>query len=196
MVTIDEAMASCDSQLMGYLVTLMDSYDDATDLFDEVYTRFCEAFEAGAEFATLLKARAWLFKVARNAALRKLEHIKREPTNGLMDELGTQCRRLSAVESSVDLHRAMSRLPQPLRDLFAVVVTGVSAAEAGRRLGVSERCAQYRYALAAQIVRSALVEIIPQSRAHDEFTRQGRVSYHPTVTTINESSRWGEPLTR
>ncbi|WP_417723080.1 RNA polymerase sigma factor [Salipiger sp.] len=108
-------------------------------------------YRGGARLST------WLYRVVVNAAHdRRRRHATRaRAAAGWGDwERARQAALSEAAERSDWLLRAMAALPDDLRDTLALVLDGVSHAEAGAVLGVAEGTISWRVAEARKRLRA------------------------------------------
>mgnify|MGYP006421005629 CR=1 FL=1 len=159
-----------EQELRGFLVNRLADGDAAEDLVQEVFLR---AMREGAGFCRLDSPRAWLFRVARNAAVdrqrreRPAEPVPEdlaaeEPQSAPVDDLNACIKRnLPALrESDRDIIRHCDLEGRPQRDY----------AEA---LGLSVGAVKTRLFRARQRLRERLVQ---QCRVR--FDEDGRVCCH------------------
>jgi len=88
-------------RLMGYLVRIVGTRQLAEDVFQEVWIKVLQGIQSyrpreGGTF------RAWLYRVAWNAAVDRLRYEARRPTGS------------GAIEEGADLQSEADRLPSPL----------------------------------------------------------------------------------
>jgi RNA polymerase sigma-70 factor (ECF subfamily) len=86
--------------------------------------------------------RAWLFAIARNAALDELRRRRRKSSNGLGEDLAddrVSCDALEDVERRATVRAALASLPLRERELVLLKFHGqLSNSELARALGISE----------------------------------------------------------
>jgi RNA polymerase sigma-70 factor, ECF subfamily len=113
--------------------------------------------------------RAWLFAIARNAALDELRRRRREPRYGLEDELAADrdcAEALEHVERRATVRDALARLPLREREIVLLKFHGqLSNGELARALGISESNAGTRLHRALIRLREHCLQIDRQEVA-------------------------------
>jgi RNA polymerase sigma-70 factor (ECF subfamily) len=148
-------------RIYAFLRAQLGSSDDAEDVTSQV---FVKAFEAYARYEPRnLTPAAWLYQIARNAALdhhrragrrQKMERaLAREPEPSADPGVMAQERILYR-----DLMDALAGLPQQHRDVIGLRHSGLSFLEVGELLTCSEDAAKMRYHRALKALREALPE--------------------------------------
>jgi RNA polymerase sigma-70 factor, ECF subfamily len=146
-------------RITGFLRAKLNDACDAEDVASLVFTR---AFQAYARYEPRNNTpAAWLFKIARNAALdhcrrdqqrQHAERSARQHDNESHDPIGVAERRLACQE----LRRAMAQLPHRQRQALAYRLDdGLSFKEIGSRMACSEDAAKVLYHRAVRTARQA-----------------------------------------
>ncbi len=112
-------------------------------------------FRGDARFTT------WLYRIAVNAAhdRRRRQAVLRRAGDGWGDwELARQAAMAEGQERQAWLLSALARLPDDLRDTLVLVLDGMTHAEAGEVLGLSEGTISWRIAEAKKRMRAMRAE--------------------------------------
>lgn len=112
-------------------------------------------FRAEAQFGT------WLYRIAVNAAhdRRRRQASYGRATNGWGDwEIARQAEAAEEAAQLDWLTRAMGRLPEDLRDTLALVMDGMTHAQTGEILGLSEGSVSWRISEAKKRLRALRAE--------------------------------------
>ncbi|TDR56014.1 RNA polymerase sigma-70 factor (ECF subfamily) [Halomonas ventosae] len=157
------------TDLAGYLRRQLPCPHLAEDLCQEVFLRLGQHPEPG----RLVEPRAYLFRIARNLIIDHHRRCRSRPTCQPLDapELCLACPR-ACPERETDralcrraLHAALESLPHRQRQaLIWHRIEGITQAEIGRRLGVSERMAGRYITQAIAGCRERLTESPTQHR--------------------------------
>ena len=129
--------------------------DRAQDLAQDVFTAAAQALPDESEGGP--PALAWLYTVAKRRFADEARRTGRE--RGLLRRLGTP--RSTAYGDSVTaaLGEAIDRLPSGQRHIVVLkLLRGLSFAEIGRELGLSEAAAKMRFVRALRELRADLTE--------------------------------------
>jgi RNA polymerase sigma-70 factor, ECF subfamily len=136
----DALFRECASDVHGYLISLLGDRATAEDLtalaFERLYrSRSRLDYRRGTP-------RAWLFSIARNAALDELRHRRRRSScylgEGLVDDRAS-AGAFEDVERRAMVLDALASLPLRERELVLLKFHGqLSNSELGRALGISE----------------------------------------------------------
>jgi RNA polymerase sigma factor (sigma-70 family) len=136
----DALFRDCAADVHGYLISLLGDRSAAEDLtalaFERLYrSRSRLDHRRGSP-------RAWLFSIARNAALDELRQRKRRSSYALAEDLlddRTSGDALEDVERRATVHDALASLPLRERELVLLKFHGqLSNGELARALGISE----------------------------------------------------------
>jgi RNA polymerase sigma-70 factor (ECF subfamily) len=151
-------------RIYAFLRSQLGSAADAEDLTSQV---FMKAYQAYGRYEPRHETpAAWLFQIARNAALdhyrragrreRAERALAREPVSSA--DPGTL-----AQERIVhrELLEAVARLPERHREVIGLRQSGLSFLEVGRLLGCSEDAAKMLYHRALRALRAAMSESRP-----------------------------------
>lgn len=132
--------------------------EDAADALQEA---LLSAHRTAATFRADAAVRSWLHKIVVNACLDRIRRNRSRPTVSLTNEDDIQPAdgrdHMSAVETSIEVHKALMSLPPEQRSaVVAVDMEGYSVADAARMLGVptgtiKSRCARGRLKLVIQL---------------------------------------------
>lgn len=139
-LTFEELYRTCRDDVFAYVATLLRDRTAAEDVtsvaFERAY-RKRSSFDPGRG-----EGRAWIFGIARNAALDELRRKKRRAWLAHDPPDETIAATDSVVEESerrLALRAAMDALPGPDRELIALrYFAGLSLAEIATTLGISE----------------------------------------------------------
>ncbi len=163
----DALFRECAADVHGYLISLLGdraAAEDATALaFERLYrSRSRLDHRRGTP-------RAWLFAIARNAALDELRYRRRRSSYGLGEDLAedrASGEALEDVERRATVRDALASLPLRERELVLLKFHGqLSNSELARALGISESNAGTR-----------LHRALTQLRAHCAATGQEEVA--------------------
>lgn len=140
----------------AYVETLVSDRAAAEDV---TATAFERAFRRRRDYDPKRgEARAWLFRIARNAALDELRRRKRRArlTAEPVEEAAPVETEAELSERRLALKQAVAALPGPDRELIALrFFVGLSMAEIGATLGISESNAGTRTHRALEKLRRA-----------------------------------------
>jgi RNA polymerase sigma-70 factor (ECF subfamily) len=149
------------NRIYAFLRSQLGSATDAEDVTSQV---FVKAFEAYARYQPRhATPAAWLFQIARNAALdhhrrsgrrEKVERsLAREP--GATADPGDLAQERIMYREVVD---ALSRLPERHREVIGLRHSGLSFLEVGELMGCSEDAAKMQYHRALKALRASVPE--------------------------------------
>lgn len=132
--------------------------EDAADALQEA---LLSAHRTAATFRADAAVRSWLHKIVVNACLDRIRRNRSRPTVSLTNEDDIEPvdgrDQMSAVETSIEVHKALMSLPPEQRSaVVAVDMEGYSVADAARMLGVptgtiKSRCSRGRLKLVVQL---------------------------------------------
>lgn len=157
----------CGADVHGYAVSLLGDRSAAEDVtalaFERLYrSRARLDHRRGTP-------RAWLFAIARNAALDELRRRRRQPRYELEDELAADrdcAEALEHVERRATVRDALARLPLREREVVLLKFHGqLSNSELARALGISESNAGTRLHRALTRLRKHCLQIDRQEVA-------------------------------
>ncbi|HKA50147.1 MAG TPA: sigma-70 family RNA polymerase sigma factor [Candidatus Dormibacteraeota bacterium] len=151
-------------RIYAFLRSQLGSTPDAEDVTSQV---FMKAFEAYSRFEPRhASPAAWLFQIARNAALdhhrraRRLDRteraLAREPAPSV--DPGTVAQERMIYR---ELMEAVARLPDRHREVIGLRHSGLSFQEVGGVMGCSEDAAKMLYHRALKALRAAVPEATP-----------------------------------
>jgi RNA polymerase sigma factor (sigma-70 family) len=141
-------------RLFGLCYRLTGNRAEAEDLTQDI----CAALPAKLlSYSAKSKVSTWLYRVAVNAAhdRRRRQATHRRHAEGWGDwELDRQAGMAETADQIDWLHRAMTHLPDDLRDTLALVLDDVTHGEAAQILGVSEGTISWRISEAKKRLRA------------------------------------------
>ena len=149
------------SDLLGYLVSIFCSRDEAEDTLQDVFVTIARKRAAVAK-ARLLKP--YLFRLARNAALNRLEHNKRNPerTGEVSQWLALDAEVEVRNEQSEQVEAALALLPEEQRSVIVLkFYRHKTFREIGQVLEISGNTAASRYRYGMDKLRGLLKETAP-----------------------------------
>lgn len=126
-----ELLARYEHSLYGFLVTLLGDRQSALDCAQETFLRAYRHLSAGKSLTG-----PWLYKVARNLALKELKHRQRvQPeADGLEDVPDRDCEQPERIRA---VRRALAQLSSEERELlYLSQVDGFKSAEIAQMLGI------------------------------------------------------------
>ena len=155
--TFEELYRTCRDDVYAYVATLV---RDRTAAEDVTSTAFERAFRRRESFNPARgEARAWIFGIARNAALDELRRNRRrawlaeEPPD---EEAASTDSLVEESERRIALRAALDTLPGPDRELIALrYFSGLSMAEIAATVGITESNAGTRTHRALAKLRKA-----------------------------------------
>ena len=139
------------SDLIRFLRLRSNSYEDAREVAQEAYVRLLQLDKPCA----IPFLRAYLFQVAAHLAIDRLRHARLHKSaiddpafNLAIDEVHPE-RASAAWQQIAVVDAGLKELPRKVREAFLLQrLNGISAAEAGRRLGLNKRTASFYVAKA------------------------------------------------
>ncbi len=152
--------------VFGFLLRLSRRRDLAEDLLQHVFMRLAER---GPELRADSDLRAWLFAVARNAAVSQLRRAPELAEESALEALADPPPDMEARLLLGDVERALSALRLEDREVLLLVgVEGLERGAVARLLGLRpdalrQRLARARSRLLAELER-ARVELSPRAR--------------------------------
>lgn len=165
------AWLSHERELRTYLVHRLGDVHAADDLLQEV---FLKLIRQGAAFSGIGNARAWLFRVARNALIDQARGVK--PHVGLPDDLVApeQDERAPVDELDACVQRNLSEMhPDDRAIIDQCDLQGIKQQAFAQAHGLSLAAAKSRLLRARQRLREALVR-----NCQVRFDETGRVCCH------------------
>jgi RNA polymerase sigma-70 factor, ECF subfamily len=163
----DALYRQCVADVHGYVISLLGERSAAEDVtavaFERLYRMRSRLDPARGT------ARAWLFTVARNAAIDELRRRRRQP-EGELDELSTADLQseeaLEHIERRGTVREALAALPMREREVVLLKFHGqLSNAELAQALGISESNAGTRLHRALTRLRTSCIELDQQEVA-------------------------------
>jgi RNA polymerase sigma-70 factor, ECF subfamily len=138
--TFDALFRECGADVHAYVISLLGDRAAAEDVMALAFERLYRA--RGRLDQRRGTPRAWLFAIARNAALDELRRRRRQPSDELEDELTADrdCgEALEHVERRATVRDALAALPLREREVVLLKFHGqLSNSELARALGISE----------------------------------------------------------
>jgi len=141
LAAFDELYRRYERRLFGFIHSYLHEQQAAEEVLHEAFLTLLRERERR---QVLRSFRAWLFQVARNLCLNRLRGQRRgrrvvselavQPQPRVECPEGTLLRR----ERATALKRAVSALPQPLRELYSLRAAGMSYEELSAVLGVPQ----------------------------------------------------------
>lgn len=165
--------------LVRYSFSILDDWDVAEDVAEEVFVRLWEHRETlGLEGSVL----GLLFRMARNLSLDEHRHIEaqqRAATKAPKQTAGpTPDEYLDDREFQGAVAAAVSKLPQRRREVFELVRQhGLSYREAAETLGLAPQTVANHFSMALSDLRSVLGPLL-QRQHHDSAWSEARTSIH------------------
>lgn len=168
-------------ELRGYLARFAQGSADIDDWLQESLLRLCAA-SLDREVA---EPRAYLFRIARNVALGRIEHRKVRDAARLDLEMTARARSESPPMHQVaqtgrdvqQLHDAIERLPERCREVFVLCkIHGFAHREIADILGISVSTVEKHLAKGLKLCRALLLEggEQPSEDADGETVPEGR----------------------
>ncbi|HEY7934547.1 MAG TPA: sigma-70 family RNA polymerase sigma factor [Solirubrobacteraceae bacterium] len=160
----DALFRDCAADLHGYAISLLGSRASAEDVtalaFERLY-RTRSRFDSGRG-----TPRAWLFAIARNAALDELRRLRRQPQGQFSPESPTSPPEAPGAAGTIDqierraaIRDALAGLPPREREVVLLKFHGqLSNAELAQALDISQSNAGTRLHRALARLRDALAE--------------------------------------
>jgi RNA polymerase sigma-70 factor (ECF subfamily) len=151
-------------RIYAFLRSQLGSMTDAEDVTSKVFMKAYEAYERYEPRHET--PAAWLFQIARNAALdhhRRTGRRERAERALAREPLVTTDPASMAQDRIVyrEVLEAVTRLPERHREVIGLRHSGLAFAEVGRLLGCSEDAAKMLYHRALRSLRAAMPETTP-----------------------------------
>jgi RNA polymerase sigma-70 factor (ECF subfamily) len=160
----EELLSRYKKPVLNFVYRLLGNADDADDVAQEVFVRayrHIEDYRPKTQFST------WLFAIARNAAIDRLRHRQRHPTEPLEGIEPASPVRGPAAEAQLQeigaqIASAIQQLPEDQRTAIVLAeYHDQSHAEIAAIMGCSEKSVESRLYRARQTLRRALAPLFP-----------------------------------
>lgn len=158
-MNFDEIFRDYAGLLYKYILKLSRSEDIAEEIVQET---FCKAIINAHKFKGECKVTTWLCRIARNEYLNYIK--KKERSNLNLDDFSALSdeRRLEDIiedrEAAAAARAVLKELPEPVRELFELRVSGLSFREIGDICGRSENWARVTFFRAKQKIIEKMEE--------------------------------------
>ena len=144
---LEETWNTIGDELYGYVLSMVRRAADAEDVLQNAFLRLARTLEKGTDVDNY---RAYLYRIARNEALRLIEGRKRTPIpNNEMEEFIVESSS-HFIEAEMDVTRILDSLPQEQREVVVLKLfqefTFEEVAEV-MGIGLKTAASRYRYAL-------------------------------------------------
>ena len=145
-------------RLFAICFRMMGNAADAEDLLQDICLKLPTKLRG---FRGEAKLTTWLYRVAVNAAH---DRRRRQQSRGKANAGWGEWEILQRADTDTSqarvawLHRAMSKLPESLRDTLALVFDDLTHADVAKILGVSEGTVSWRISKAKERLRAAKAE--------------------------------------
>jgi len=152
----EELFSAYRSPILNYIYRLVDDSSCAEELCQEVFLR---AYKALGRLSADANHRAWLYRIATNAAYDKLRRRKLIKWLPLMDNDGSTAPVVGPERLTVEhqaMEQALRQVPSKYRGpLLLYTVQGYSLREIGEIMGISEGAVKTRLFRAREKLRVA-----------------------------------------
>ena len=144
---LEETWNTIGDELYGYVLSMVRRAADAEDVLQNAFLRLARTLEKGTNVDNY---RAYLYRIARNEALRLLEGRNRSPIpNDEMEEFIVEPSQ-HFVEAEMDVTRILDSLPREQREVVILkLFQEFTFEEVADVMGIGPKTAasRYRYAL-------------------------------------------------
>ncbi len=159
----EKALAQYRRPVLNFVYRLIGDATEAEDVAQEVFVR---AYRHWGEYDPRRKLSTWLFALARNAAIDRLRHRERHPTEPLPNVIIANPARGPAAEAQAHeigerIAAAIAALPEEQRTTVVLVeYHGLSHAEIAEVMGGSEKSVESRLYRARRALRETLKDLL------------------------------------
>jgi len=145
-------------ELFRFGVHVLNDQGLAEEMVQETFIKFCQ--RAGSYDATRGPVRAWLFTMARSAAIDIARRPSSRPLLPVEDfQLPPQYDTVDEALTVLTVDQALDKLPSIYGDVMRLVRDGLTQSEIAERLGIPVGTVKSRTAKAADTLRAELASV-------------------------------------
>jgi RNA polymerase sigma-70 factor (ECF subfamily) len=145
-------------ELFRFGVHVLNDHGLAEEMVQETFIKFCQ--RAGSYDATRGPVRAWLFTMARSAAIDIARRPSSRPLLPVEDfQLPPQYDTVDEALTVLTVDQALDKLPSIYGDVMRLVRDGLTQSEVAERLGIPVGTVKSRTAKAAGTLRAVLASV-------------------------------------
>ena len=145
-------------ELFRFGVHVLNDHGLAEEMVQETFIKFCQ--RAGSYDATRGSVRAWLFTMARSAAIDIARRPSSRPLLPVEDfQLPPQYDTVDEALTVLTVDQALDKLPSIYGDVMRLVRDGLTQSEIAERLGIPVGTVKSRTAKAAGTLRAELASV-------------------------------------
>ena len=145
-------------ELFRFGVHVLNDHGLAEEMVQETFIKFCQ--RAGSYDATRGSVRAWLFTMARSAAIDIARRPSSRPLLPVEDfQLPPQYDTVDEALTVLTVDQALDKLPSIYGDVMRLVRDGLTQSEIAERLGIPVGTVKSRTAKAAGTLRAELASL-------------------------------------
>ena len=145
-------------ELFRFGVHVLNDHGLAEEMVQETFIKFCQ--RAGSYDATRGSVRAWLFTMARSAAIDIARRPSSRPLLPVEDfQLPPQYDTVDEALTVLTVDQALDKLPSIYGDVMRLVRDGLTQSEIAERLGIPVGTVKSRTAKAADTLRAELASV-------------------------------------